>query len=222
MIPFEDLLQFHLEPSSIVISLLELDVSYTRGMSASAFETLKKMWTSASIVLWILGGYQFQSKNPECAIFQGLARAVMFEHPSLKFCSIDVASGQEEHQALKYNICLALDQLLESPMPETEYVQYDKALHISRFVPERSSNRKFQAVKDGTALSSTLENAGRCQLSIKHLGQLQTLYFTENEEAGSPLPEDWIELKVQNYSLNAKVGRVRQLQVNQLKIRRTL
>ena len=205
-IRFGDICKSSYKPGSITISCVELGEHCGSSLDGSELESLKVILTSASILLWLSGGALFEGGSPESMIIPGLARAVMVEQPSLRFCFINVASREEELQALLPNACWALDRIMEHPMPDTEYLQFEGVLHISRFVPERHLSTQFMAVQNKQRSSVALKDTGRSQLSIEHLGQLDTLHFVEQDSDIHDLKPDWVDVEVVNYSLNAKVS----------------
>lgn len=202
---FSNVRQSNFKPGSITICSVELDSPIGATLNRLELENLKTIFASGSIVIWLSAAALFRASNPESAIIPGLARAVMVEHPSLKFCHIDVAPADKEIQALNSNICWVIPQLRTDHMAELEYLQHEGVLHISRFAPERSLNRRFHAISDRQSLNSTMLDTNSCTLSIKHLGQLETLHFVELEDPLPILEPDWVVVKVLAISLNAKV-----------------
>lgn len=201
-----DLSEANLPAKSIIVSTIELREPKIGAMTAANLESLKTLIGRASIILWISGGNLYQAKRPDFAPVFGFARSVMLELPSVKFIVLDIDTTQEELEAAERNILTVLQRAIFDSKMDLEYLQYKGALYISRFVPDQRMVRRFREKQDEAAIGVLLKDAGTCQLSIKQVGQMDTIHFVTSQTSNVPLDPDFVEVESKILGLNAKVG----------------
>ena len=201
-----DLSEANLPAKSIIVSTIELREPVIGSMTAANLESLKILIERASIILWISGGNLYQAKRPDFAPVFGFARSVMLELPSVKFIVLDIDTTQEELEAAEKNILTVLQRAVFDSEMDLEYLQYRGALHVSRFVPDQQMVSRFREKQDEVAMGVPLKDAGTCQLSIKQVGQMDTIHFVTSQVHDVPLESDFVEVESKILGLNAKVG----------------
>ena len=80
-------------------------------------------------------------------------------------------------------------------------------VHILRWEPEEPLNEIFRLKQLEGPIDMTLETAGRCELSTKQPGQLDTIHFAR-KEFGDKLRDDNVEIQVKSVGINAKVSHI--------------
>lgn len=195
-----------IDPGSTVVSTVDLVEPVTETLDSHKLRYLQAIFESASNLIWLSGGRLFQAHNPNQAPIVGLARAVMLEQPAFRFLYIDIDLNTVELEALKGNVITVLRQTITSPAFDLEYLQDKGVLHVSRLVPERQLNKQFQAKEDSQVVELPLSEAGRCQLGIARVGQIDSLHFVQQTDMQPGLEPGFVEVHVSNIGLNAKVG----------------
>ena len=203
---FSDLSEANLPAKSIVVSTIELREPIIGAMNATDLQSLQVLVERASIILWVSGGNLYQAARPDFAPVFGFARSVMLELPSVKFVVLDVDTTQEELEAAERNILTLLQRAIHDPTMDLEYLQHRGILNISRFVPDQRMVRQFQEKQDEVAIGIPLKDAGTFQLSIKQVGQMDTMNFVTNRIHDGPLYPGFVEVEAKILGLNAKVG----------------
>ena len=66
----------------------------------------------------------------------------------------------------------------------------------------------FRLKQNGETIDSTLEAAGRCELSIKQPGQMDTIHFVKKDYRDT-LRADRVGIQVKSVGMNAKVSHIR-------------
>lgn len=163
------------------------------------------MTDNARTILWITGGGTFSARRPDFSLVLGLSRSLTLEQPSLKFFIFDFDSVKEDSQLSGHNALSVLKQGLYQPNPEFEYLQHNGTLQASRFVPDGSMNKSFLEKQNSEVATVPLQEAGRCELSIKEPGQFDTLRFLQNTARVEDLEPGMVEVQVKCTSVNAKV-----------------
>lgn len=129
----------------------------------------------------------------------------MLEQPALKFCTFDIRNNTSEFQAAVGNALAILDQALHSKSPEYEYMQHNSILYSSRLYPDEIANTTFRQKQGSSLQQLSLQNAGYCQLSVKQVGQLDTVHFIQVPQKDDTMQPDYVEVQVKCIGLNAKV-----------------
>ena len=207
-ISFFDFKQSNLKAGSIVISTIELDQPIFAKMSEREFDSIKKMTSIASHLLWITGGSLLSRTQPEFAIASGLSRVVMLEEPALKFLTLDVDREAVTSQCDRTvsNILVVLEQGLRGRQrSDFEFIQDEQGtLHISRFAPERILNPKFRQKQGLEFVSMPLEELKPCQFMLEKSQQLDSAFFKGTKADNSKLREGWIEIDILSVDLESQ------------------
>ena len=193
---------------SIVISTGEAEEPLLATISEQDMSLVKVMTDNASKIVWITNADVMSGTRPDFAPVLGLSRALMLEQPSVQFAVFDVDDASPDLGATAKNICNTVQQLMEKPDPDFEFAQKGGVVHSLRWEPEEPLNATFRLKQNGETIDSTLEAAGRCELSIKQPGQLDTIHFVKKGYRET-LPADHVEIQVKSVGMNAKVSHIR-------------
>lgn len=198
----------NLTPGGIFLVMDELFTPLLKNIQSTQWQSLQKLLNGGSKVLWITKGSQFDVSNPDNALIHGLARTVRGEDPSVNFTTLDVGS-KSGADTLWATECIL--QSLLTPPPrhrvESEYVERDSIIYISRLLPDESVN---QAEKDdangpepGTV--SLHEAPGTVRLRCERVGTIESLQFAHVSATDLPLMENCVEVELAAAGLNFKV-----------------
>ena len=193
---------------SIVISTVEAEEPLLATISEQDMSLVKIMTDSASKIVWITNADVMSSTRPDFAPVLGLSRALMLEQPSIQFAVFDVDNALRNLGTTAKNICNTIQQLIENPDPDFEFAQKGGVVHSLRWEPEEPLNTLLRLKQNGEPIDSTLEAAGRCELSIKQPGQMDTIHFVKKDYKES-LRADHVEIQVKSVGMNAKVSQIR-------------
>lgn len=203
----------------ICISLLEVADEFLSTMSQDDMNHLRSITSRVTTLLWLTGANMLGSKpKPSLALCNGLARAVMLEQPALRFLVLDVGSAAQWNSPSTHeNIVSVLTECANTlDGGDSEFVQHDGLIHISRFTPDSLLNATFNrrlgtgsTAEDQQPIQLTsIAKARPAQLSISRVGVSDTIHFQATEkphiaDSGTP-PEGSIDVLVKAVSLNAK------------------
>ena len=193
---------------SIVISTVEAEEPLLAVLSEQDMSLVKFMTDNASKIVWVTNADVMSGTRPDFAPVLGLSRALMLEQPSVQFAVFDVDDALPDLGATAKNIFDTMQQLMEDPYPDFEFAQKRGMVHSLRWEPEEPLNSLFRLKQNGETINETLEAAGRCELSIKQPGQMDTIYFVEKDYKEA-LRADHVEIRVKSVGINAKVSHIR-------------
>jgi len=189
---------------SVVISTIEAEQPLLSIISEEEMNFVKTLTETASKVIWLTTPDLLSCTRPDFAPVLGLSRSLMLEQPSLHFAVLDVDHTSTGIDTTAINVQNVLHQLIHDSTPDFEFAQKDGCLHIMRWEPEDALNRTFAVRQDTATVSMAIQNAGRCQLDIKHAGQMDTIRFWQ-KEFDSVLGAEEVEIEVKSVGINAKV-----------------
>jgi acyl transferase domain-containing protein len=189
---------------STAIVTVELEKALVSDTNPKSLRAIQKITDSATNIIWITGGNLSVGENPNMATVRGLSRTVMAEQPSTKFFVVDIDRPNVSVESTVSNILAVLDTASED-QPDFEYMQIKKVLYVSRFLVDETVNDWFRQKMGSRSSLIKLAEASRCELSIKDVGQMDTLEFVPARSLPA-LPEDYIDVAVKAVGLNAKVA----------------
>ncbi|RAO74337.1 uncharacterized protein BHQ10_010349 [Talaromyces amestolkiae] len=193
-----------IQPRAIVISTLEATAPLLSEISEDDMKRVQVLTDNASKILWITNGDLLSGKQPDYTLIRGIAGPLMLEQPALKlqvfdvdgpFTNVDVTVKNDRH--------FMEASFSNSSAPEPEVAQKDGIIHALRWEPEDVFNAQFDLKQKEGMTENTLGDIGRCELSIKEPGQMETLHFAA-KEFEDLLPADHVEIHVRSVGLNAK------------------
>ena len=194
----------HVPLGTTVISTIELYEPLLATMSESEMVNLKVMTDNATNILWITGGGQIEALRPTLAMVSGFSRSLVLEQPSLRLFTFDIDDAELDSSSSIENIIATLEDLHSDEIPDSETVQKNGLAYISRFVPEEIMNATFRQKLGDKATLKPLGQTKPARLTIKSLGQFDTLAFKQDALGSSELRSDFVEVDVKSVGLNAK------------------
>ncbi|KAJ2989155.1 hypothetical protein NUW58_g3615 [Xylaria curta] len=194
---------------TICISLLEVENEFLASMDHWEMDHLRIITNTVTTILWLSGSALLSdTTNPDLSLSSGLSRALMLEHPALKFVLMDI--GQIANEGAIDRTWANVSRVLQSydHDSEREFVQKDGLLYISRISPSFDMNllfrRRFE--RQEALVKTKLAAAGPIKVTIDALGGNDTLHFEQLREpiCSSAIPKGFIDVSVKAVSLNAK------------------
>jgi NADPH:quinone reductase-like Zn-dependent oxidoreductase len=187
------------------ISLLDVDDVSMANMNPAMFESIKALLNSNSSILWVSQPQQEQDMIA-LGTFDGLARTVRSENPSLRLATMKLEIKREAETEIINSIVKALYAFKDSGLSgsyEPEYRMTDNLIHIPRLVEERAIDHHIvnqmsphyetlQEFHDDFALS----------LQVQRPGSIDSLSFIEDKARGQPLSDYEIEVQVEAAGVN--------------------
>ena len=193
----------------IVLVMDELFAPLLKDIERTQWQFFQTLLSSGNKILWITEGSQFDVTNPDNALIHGLARTVRAEDPSANLTTLDVGSNCKTNTLWAIN-CI-LKTLLSPPLRkriESEYVERDGVIYISRILPDGLIN---QAEKDDTNGAepenvSLYEAQGTVRLRCERVGTLESLHWAHVSATDLPLIENCVEVELAAAGVNFKVS----------------
>lgn len=196
---------------SFCLCLEELGRPVIRDMTQIEFETLQKITRESRGLLWVTSGACGDTKNPDLALIQGLARSLRCENEKFPLSTADfdpecTLSADELGGQL---LVVLKDGLKESGPSECEYRFVSGCWQIKRCLETEEINKEiYQRIGHGDYESTTVSpqpvELGKTdrplKLSITSPGLLDTLVFEDD-----PLPAlkaDEVEIDVRACGVN--------------------
>lgn len=131
----------------------------------------------------------------------------MLEQPSLRFVILNVETPAYMSRSDRIGICSNIEKAFfaDDVPDDKEFVSKNALLHISRFVPDDGLNSRFSQRRNQQPCEMTLEAAFPARLAIEKVGIMNIIYFQQESEAQTKIPDDEVDIYVKAVSLNAKV-----------------
>ncbi|KAI0886290.1 ketoacyl-synt-domain-containing protein [Annulohypoxylon maeteangense] len=198
-----------LSTHSAVITTIELETPTLSRVTEEEMRLIKILTDNCTNLIWVTGGQLLQGSQPEMAVAFGLSRALMLEQPSLRFFVIDVDvntnTATPDIETTARHVFKVLQQAIEDPEPDFEFVQAAGMLHVSRFVPSEWKNRVFREKQGSEKTALTLGEARPCRLDIEQVGHTDGIFFRREETyAEEPLKAGDVEVSVMAVGLSTR------------------
>ncbi|KAK4508593.1 hypothetical protein PRZ48_002332 [Zasmidium cellare] len=186
---------------AVVIATIETTKPFLATQTTEDMALMKLLTDRASTMIWLTAGDLLAGHRPELALSSGLARAIMFEQPSLRFINYDIDNIDVHTDTTAENIVSVVQQA--DALNDFEFVQKDGIVHISRFVPDDKINHSFRTQQGLEAESMSLRAAGPVQIGIETPGKFDAIYWTQIQIPHALAPSD-VQVSVKALGVNAK------------------
>ncbi|KAL4778871.1 hypothetical protein BJX76DRAFT_362324 [Aspergillus varians] len=212
ILALEQLTKDHISEDVIVISLLELESEFLATVSPQDMDSLRLFTNVVTSLVWVTGANMLgDSPDPNLTLATGLSRALMLEQPSLRFALLDIGLPTDlKVESHVESTCEVVLRVLASAVSEgeddTEFIQSNGLLHISRFGAAQDLNRLFRQRLDPAEplAKKPLGELTDARLSIGQVGITDTLHFQELERLRTAPPAGYVDVSLRAVSLNAK------------------
>lgn len=195
--------------SSICIFLVEIKQPFLAKISKEHFAALKTIIKSSTSVIWVTHGCGEDPLQPDLGLVTGFGRNVSSESWGVWFVELALETGSDASQIISQIMKVYRKDLLhnEGENMETEYMEKDGKLHISRVAEAQYLNKavgaktKRQSPQQQTFRSDTTRSL---RLTIATPGLLDTFRFEDDVGFQTNLAPDEVEIKVQATGVNFK------------------
>ena len=145
--------------------------------------------------------------SPEHSLVFGLSKSIMTEQPSFALSTYDIDPTERNYARSAETIVDHEMRLYENPdeQLDTELVEKDGIVHISRYITDDVQNEGFQRQFDVSPLPSKWKPG--LELDFMKVGQVGTFFFKERTEAQTEVPRGYVSLECKAYAVDKKVRR---------------
>lgn len=189
---------------SVVIILDELWNPVLTKVNEEQWNSIKSLVSSGNPLLWVTSGAQGRVTNPDLAMINGLFRVARHENTTAKLITLDVQSPN--NPVTNWAIEKVLSVLQSDGSLETEYMERDGILHISRLMPDSTMNDFRHAQEDGLepVIKGLHESEVQVRLRAERLGTLNGLVWCETETSAPEIEPGKVEVEVMAVGVNFK------------------
>ena len=197
----------------LCIVLCELDSPKLAQLAPELFRAIQKLVTTAGGILWVVREASSSSKSPESNLALGLARTVRSEN-ALRFATLDLdnSSNFPDNRAIN-DIVRVFSKVFFSEERsvldggEMEWIARDDAVFVPRVVEDGFMNDIVSHNANDTLMLSEQrfeQNDRPLTMALDQPGMLDSIYFTDDDDAAQCLPDAFIKIKVQYVGINFK------------------
>ena len=204
----EDIISKDLK-SSICIFLLEVEQPFLANMNEGHFDALKTIIKNSTGVIWVTHGCGEKPLRPDLGLVTGFGRNVSSESWGVWFIELDLEIASQVSQMVNQIMKVYRKALLhnEGGDVETEYMEKDGKLHISRVVEAQYLDKAVGAktVRQSPQPQSFRSDPTRSlRLTMASPGLLDTFRFEDDASFQTILAPDEVEIKVHATGVNFK------------------
>ncbi|KAL8716996.1 MAG: hypothetical protein Q9225_005722 [Loekoesia sp. 1 TL-2023] len=179
-------------PEDQVILLADFDQAVLHDLQDDELKGLQGLAQNAAHILWVTAGGLLSGRNPEHAMFSGLARCLRSENVSLDLVTVDIDRASTSIEQMTEIIRMFADRQAEGKSKlEAEYLVDAGMIHVGRLAPIDAMNETCALLIDEAELSAL-----ECTSSLEATVQSGKLYFQDQDEALKPLGSTEAEVKV--------------------------
>lgn len=201
----------------IIVMLVELDQPLLATMTEQEFTTMHRLILGSLGVLWVTGGLseEQRARNPDFSIVTGFARSIRVE-TGKQFVTFDVngqisLSTSQEDEIIApildiFHRCFSTGISTDSQC-DMEYRWHSGQLLVPRITDDilvdnfvQQEVYKETIITEQTLYQPTLP----LKMTIGTPGDLDTLYFSTDQEPATPLAAGEVEIEIQATGLNFK------------------
>ncbi|PFH62270.1 hypothetical protein XA68_14401 [Ophiocordyceps unilateralis] len=207
-VPLSNIEKVELSSQVVCVSLLEMEREFLATMNEADMNRLRKVTDNVAGIIWLTGANMLAAPVPDLTLSSGLSRALMLEQPALRFTVLDVGTADVTQPDTVSSTCNSVLLALTPccAMDDTEFVQLDDLLYVSRFAPALDLNSLFRQrlEQDEPMTTSTLASIAPAKLSIGQVGMTDTMHFQQVAEPPSKPAAGFVDVDLRAISLNAK------------------
>ncbi|KAI3400337.1 hypothetical protein diail_3354 [Diaporthe ilicicola] len=190
------------------ISFLEVPGSFLDTINSDDFEALQNLILKAKSILWLTRGAAMDSQSPESNLLPGLSRTIRGEIPSIQLTLLDLdptgATGQINTERSILGVLRSSTNAKNVERPDWEYALRDSKVYVSRLEPDTTLNDTLlTSSEQPQPRQLPYKQPGRAlRLAVRVPGMLDTFHFVDDYEYTQPLPDDFVEVKVEAVGMN--------------------
>lgn len=202
----ENLVDCRLSRNTICISMLEIEHPFLATMESADMDRLRRITEVVSDLIWLTSADALGRSNPDLELCSGLFRALRLEQPSLRCLVMDIGLLDVLFRDVQ-TTCENISSCL-SESDDTELVQKDGLIHISRYYPDAELNslftRRMSIDKTEAVKEEALVEASPVQLCIGQTGLTGSMHFVQVRNPPTQPPAGFVDVEMKAVSLNAK------------------
>ncbi|KAL2881421.1 hypothetical protein SGCOL_002986 [Colletotrichum sp. CLE4] len=194
-------------PGQAVLVTDEVVQSVMDSLDDSQWQLLQHLIQTECNILWVTTGAQLSVTDPTKAAINGFFRVLRAEEPRLRLVTLDVEDTDVASVSERINACLALlDQGIEAERLDSEYVERQGVLQISRVVPnEELTQLQSDEISDFKTETVELHTSESCiRLRAERLGNVDAIHYGELSADSLPLRDGHIEVELYAAGMNYK------------------
>ncbi|KAI1205736.1 reducing type I polyketide synthase [Annulohypoxylon truncatum] len=175
-------------------------------IDASNFDAIKSLMTSSRGMLWVTYGSTIDCLVPENALPVGLLRTFRTEDASRRLVSLDLDPARAAWDTVSHNILarvFAATFASSSDPLDVEFSERGGVILVPRIGRDGNESSSFAGTTGNPEMQPFMQpEARQLKMEVTIPGQLDTMIFRDDEEAGMSLPGDWLEIQPCAYGLN--------------------
>ena len=196
--------KFYVPARSTIVSLAELSRPILKTANHEQLNSIQKMISRSSKLLWITGGGVLQGTNPDFALVQGLARTVRLEEPEMELFTMDVSLNNLDVSTFGDQMVNILTQDDRQYPVDYEFVSKDGALFVSRLQSDDARSSLWRQKEGLEEATKPLKDLKYERLTMTSPGRPDSLRFVEELQPEQALTSGTIEIYVQAVGLTSK------------------
>lgn len=180
-------------------------------LSATGFDVLKEICTKSKGILWVTRGGTGECADPEGALATGFLRTLRAEYAGKRLVTFDLEATQEMWTASSIvNLAQVYTQSFDygqvHEKEDCEFAERGGVVKVARYIrdAERNSALFIDSAdnKPAAPIEPFIQEDRPLRLSISTPGLLDTLVFTDDFEAATDLPANYIEVSPKAFGVN--------------------
>lgn len=180
--------------------------SLLKRIDDSQLQTVIQLMESTSSMTWVTSGGLLAGECPEFALIVGAARTIRKEKRSLDLVTLDYDAQTTSNQRLA---AIASDVLERQHTQggrngETEYCVQGGVVHVGRVLPHTEVNSEL--VPDSGITKTARQQDGPPAVVAHLAGATGEVIFSRDEDVGTPLQPDKVEVQTLAIGLTAEDG----------------
>ncbi|KAH9983886.1 KR domain-containing protein [Xylariaceae sp. FL0662B] len=192
--------------NSTVLVLDEMFSPVLSDLQDEQFGVLRGLLERECKIVWITKGSQMKVKTPELGLMFGASRSLKAEYPRNVFVCLDVES---DRSAVSFGaidrVLKHVNQLSDVSKVDSEFVERDGVLYVSRIVSDSAVNKAEHDAQYGAdPIEGIIGGQGSTiRLVSDRTGTLDTLMYSEIHDIPA-LKDDEVEIDVKAAGMNFK------------------
>ncbi|KAL2813950.1 hypothetical protein BDW59DRAFT_24526 [Aspergillus cavernicola] len=191
------------------IFLAELEQPILATVNTADFKAITSIVSHCKGLLWLSCGGTIESPSPEASMHLGLLRTLRSEYGGNRYVSLDVDPNREALTSTLINAIVSVFKAAfgnqEPTIADSEYAEREGTVFVPRAFKDEQLNNAIteDSANPTAALLQPFCDAERpVRLEIGTPGLLDTLTFTDEPDAMTALPSDFIEIDPKAFGLN--------------------
>ncbi|KAI8725605.1 Carrier domain-containing protein [Fusarium sp. LHS14.1] len=189
----------------VVLCLASLDNPFLYAISESKLGWVQHLMRHTGKLLWVSGSsIDDDTQSPFYSLAQGFFRSLRLEVVESKIVTLAIETRDATAAAsAQHVIKVLLNSFLDPSSEELEYVvSQDGLLETCRAAEDVRGNDALNALLSPHSHSGTWSEGPALSLSIKTVGTLDSLCFTEDLEYDTELAADEVEIEAKAWGVN--------------------